>query len=121
MLSLAFCSNLKMPKTRKERRRKAREAFLNGKARRSHVNKRDIRRSFEEEPSVPSASGDRDSVNERPSAVSPTSTVCSQCAPVLNRYMWLFELGLVCHTTLCTTLPLSLSPTKFYFILAQLL
>ena len=60
----------KMPKTRKEQRRSAGEAFHSGKARRAHVNKSDVRKSFE----------------EAASSTECTSNVCPQCAPILTRY-----------------------------------
>ena len=79
-----------MPKTHKERRRAAKEAFLGGKARRAHVNKFDVRRSFEEDRSMPSNT--TSTGNERPCssnselAAPSTPTVCPQCAPILTRY-----------------------------------
>ena len=53
-----------MPKTRKERRKAAREAFLGGTARRAHVNKSDVRRLFEEDRSMPTVTASMGS--ERP-------------------------------------------------------
>lgn len=73
-----------MPKTRKERRKAAREAFLGGTARRAHVNKSDVRRSFEEDRSMPTVTASTGS--ERPcssnseSATPPTPTVSSVCS-----------------------------------------
>ena len=77
-----------MPKTRKERRRLSGQAFLGGRARRAHVNKPDVRRSFEEDRSVPSVShGDGPGSSSSESATRPTVTpnVCPQCTPILTR------------------------------------
>ena len=57
-----------MPRTRKERRSAASDAYLSGRARTAHVNKSDVRRSLDE------------------SCTSGNQSVCSQCAPVLSRY-----------------------------------
>lgn len=59
-----------MPKTRKERRIAASDAYLSGRARRAHINKSDVRRSL----------------NESCTSESQSDPVCSQCAPVLSRY-----------------------------------
>ena len=76
----------KMPKTRKERRRLAGQAFISGKARRAHVNKSDVRKSFEEDHSVPRVShGDGPGSSSSESATPPTRNVCPQCAPILTR------------------------------------
>lgn len=68
-----------MPKTRKERRRAASDAYLSGRARKAHINKSDVRRSLEE------------------SSVSGSQSVCSQCAPVLSRYNKVNLFVLKCH------------------------
>lgn len=75
----------KMPKTRKERRRSAGEAFRSGKARRTHVNKSDVRKSFEEAVSSTETS-ERPGPSFSDLATPPTSNVCPQCAPILTRY-----------------------------------
>ena len=86
-------SVLRMPKTPKERRRVAREAFLGGQERQAHVNKSDVRKSFEEDCSMPNVTSSIE--NQSPRSSNSTTnlhslfSVCSDSNKVR-----LFKLGL---------------------------
>ena len=64
-------------KTRRERRAKRKEHYLNGEARRPHIHTRTLEKSFDE--------------SNEDSSTSLNPVVCPQCYPVLSRYSVMFK------------------------------